>query len=157
MELSCFFVGSVIWICLLNDFFGEFQDEKLLQSTRLTERAQLWEKYGTDVDQHTVKLDFLRKVHRVNPPFKVKVKHGRKRTVKASSSLELSLCFWFENNEKQQFKFAVFFEQVPQYIRDHYEKRPPLIIRNTSSTLTLTERLKPSEDEQDIVSQHAET
>ena len=66
------------------------QDERLLRSTRLTERSQLWDKYANDVDQHTVKMDFLRKVHRVNPPFKVKVKHPRKMTMKVSERCDFS-------------------------------------------------------------------
>ena len=49
------------------------QDEKLLTSVRLSERVALWTEYSGPVDVQSVKLDFLKKIHRVAPPFRCKV------------------------------------------------------------------------------------
>lgn len=69
------------------------QDSKLLTSISATERVRLWDKFGGPVDQDAVKLEFFRKVHRKNPPFRVKVRLNRRNRA-----------------------------DVPQMVRDHYRK-----------------------------------
>ena len=55
------------------------QDEKLMKTNSITRRIKLYDKYCGFVDQHAVKMNFLRKVHRANPPFRTKiVMEGRK-------------------------------------------------------------------------------
>jgi hypothetical protein len=55
------------------------QDEKLLKTTMLTERVKLWDKYNDRVNQHTVKMRFLKKIHRKDPPFRLKFRHPRRK------------------------------------------------------------------------------
>ncbi len=64
----------------------------MLKSVRLTERIKVWDKYTGPVNQHAVKLQFLNKVHRKNPPFRIKVRHPRKMTIKVGIiSLSVSI------------------------------------------------------------------
>ncbi len=53
-----------------------------MESVKLTERVKLWDQYCGPVSQDAVKVQFLKKIHRENPPFRIKVKHPRKNTVK---------------------------------------------------------------------------
>lgn len=57
------------------------QDTHLLTSASATERNQLWNHYKGPIDQDAIKLEFFRKVHRKNPPFRIKVKLGPKNKV----------------------------------------------------------------------------
>lgn len=52
----------------------QFIDWKLVSSISATERVRLWDQFGGPVDQETIKADFLRRVHRKNPPFRIKLK-----------------------------------------------------------------------------------
>lgn len=45
-----------------------------MTSISATERTKLWNQFNTNVDHETVKTDFIRRVHRKNPPFRFKVK-----------------------------------------------------------------------------------
>lgn len=45
-----------------------------MTSISATERVKLWNQFNTCVDHETVKADFLRRIHRKNPPFRFKVK-----------------------------------------------------------------------------------
>ena len=65
------------------------QDQKLLKSVRLTEKMKLYDKYTGDISQQTVKVQFLNKIHRKNPPFRIKVRHPRRHTVKVRSYLHV--------------------------------------------------------------------
>ncbi|XP_015607770.1 PHD finger protein 12 [Cephus cinctus] len=67
------------WMCPNHP--NHFIDHNLLPSCRATERLKLWDKYATKrIDQHAVKLEFLRKARAANPPFRVKVRlDGRSR------------------------------------------------------------------------------
>lgn len=51
-----------------------FQDAHLLTSISATERVKLWDKFTGPVDQDAIKMEFFRKIHRQNPPFRIKVK-----------------------------------------------------------------------------------
>ena len=66
----------------------------MLQSVRLTERVKIWDKFSGNINQQSVKIGFLKKTHRQNPPFKFKVKHPRRATIKVlKGKLFLDLFF----------------------------------------------------------------
>lgn len=69
-----------------------------MSSISATERIKLWNQFSTCVDHETVKTDFLRRVHRKNPPFRFKVKP------------KLRHC-----------------AQVPPMVEFHYKNPPPLL------------------------------
>ncbi|CAG2104380.1 unnamed protein product, partial [Medioppia subpectinata] len=48
-------------------------EQKLLNSVSLSERIKLWDHFSGPISQDTVKLNFLKKVHRKYPPFRTKV------------------------------------------------------------------------------------
>lgn len=79
----------------------------MLTSTSATERNRLWDKYKGPVDQDAIKLDFFRKVHRKNPPFRTKVKLGPRNKVK-----------------------------VPLMVKEHY-KKPVELLPSLQSVLRL--------------------
>ncbi|KAL3271561.1 hypothetical protein HHI36_022036 [Cryptolaemus montrouzieri] len=61
------------WMCPIH--VEHALDSVLLTSTSLTERVKLWDRFaGEPVDQNAIKLEFFRKVHRKNPPFRIKVR-----------------------------------------------------------------------------------
>ncbi|KAJ8680887.1 hypothetical protein QAD02_016674 [Eretmocerus hayati] len=69
------------WMC--PNHLNHFIDSNLLTSCSATERVKLWDKFAhQSIDQDAVKLQFLRKAHAVNPPFRIKVKHNLKGRVK---------------------------------------------------------------------------
>jgi hypothetical protein len=45
----------------------------------------LWERFEGRVDQHAVKINFLKHVHRQHPPFRLRRKLPSRRTVTVSS------------------------------------------------------------------------
>lgn len=62
-------------------------DSQLLDTLKVTERVRLWDLYARQpLNQQTVKVQFLNKVHRLNPPFRWKVKRLRRKTVQVSDS-----------------------------------------------------------------------
>lgn len=71
-----------IWMfyCLVV-FAVTCQDEKFLDSVRISERIKLWDKFAGSVDTHAVKLEFLKKIHRANPPFRMKAKCQKRLTM----------------------------------------------------------------------------
>lgn len=73
-------------------------DEYLLKSVSLTERIKLWNKFKSRVNQHTVKLNFLNKMHRESPPFRIKVKHSKRKSL-----------------------------AIPEAIKLHYQNPPPML------------------------------
>merc|ERR1712137_1517595 len=90
--LVCMPVGK--WMCPNHPQNYEY---KLLPDTRLTERVKFWSFLQRPIDQEAVKINFLRKVSRKNPPFRMKVALPTRPRLK-----------------------------VPQIIKDHY-KHPPLL------------------------------
>lgn len=78
--LTAFPIGR--WMCPNHP--NHFIDQNLLTSCRVTERIKLWDKYANQrIDQHAVKLDFLRKARATNPLFRTKIKlEGRTRVKK---------------------------------------------------------------------------
>jgi len=66
-----------------------------LTSVRLSERILLWYKFSGSIDPHTVKVDFLKKVHRSNPPFRMKCRPvSRHRPLKVCG---LYKCCWLSS------------------------------------------------------------
>ena len=45
-----------------------------MSSISATERIKLWNRFNGPVDQDTVKLEFFRRIHSRNPPFRCKLK-----------------------------------------------------------------------------------
>lgn len=83
----CYLQISYVWIvyhdpCIrMKTNFSLMKDEYLLKSVSLTERIKLWNKFKSRVNQHTVKLNFLNKMHRESPPFRIKVKHPKRKSL----------------------------------------------------------------------------
>ena len=75
------------WMC--PNHLNHFIDQNLLKSCAATERIKLWDKFAHQrIDQHAVKLQFLKKAHAVNPPFRIKVKHNQKSRVRVPPSVK---------------------------------------------------------------------
>ncbi|XP_057663735.1 PHD finger protein 12 isoform X1 [Diorhabda carinulata] len=70
---------SGMWMCPLH--VEHCLDSTLLTSVSATERVKLWDKFTGPVDQDSVKLQFFRKIHRKNPPFRIKTKLPPKNSV----------------------------------------------------------------------------
>ncbi|XP_011876791.1 PREDICTED: PHD finger protein 12 isoform X2 [Vollenhovia emeryi] len=88
--LTAFPIGR--WMCPNHP--NHFIDQNLLTSCRVTERIKLWDKYANQrIDQHAVKLDFLRKARAVNPLFRTKVRLEGRPRVKVPCSIK----FHYEN------------------------------------------------------------
>ncbi|XP_020297781.1 PHD finger protein 12-like isoform X2 [Pseudomyrmex gracilis] len=69
--LTCMPTGR--WMCPNHP--NHFIDQNLVRSCSATERMKLWDKYANQpIDQHAVKMDFLRKARRTNPIFRTKGK-----------------------------------------------------------------------------------
>ncbi|XP_072752177.1 PHD finger protein 12 [Anoplolepis gracilipes] len=80
------------WMCPNHP--NHFIDQNLLTSCRVTERIKLWDKYANQpVDQHAIKLDFLRKARTVNPLFRTKVRLEGRPRIKVPCSVK----FHYEN------------------------------------------------------------
>lgn len=63
-------------------------EEKLLTSVSLTERVKLWDHFGGHISQDAVKVQFFNKIHRLNPPFRVKRKVNGKPLVKVPEAIK---------------------------------------------------------------------
>ncbi|XP_029168539.1 PHD finger protein 12 isoform X2 [Nylanderia fulva] len=88
--LTAFPIGR--WMCPNHP--NHFIDQNLLTSCRVTERIKLWDKYANQpIDQHAVKLDFLRKARTANPLFRTKVKLEGRPRIKVPPSVK----FHYEN------------------------------------------------------------
>jgi len=59
----------------------------LLASSSVTEKIKLYDKYCGAVDQHTVKMAFLKKVHRQHPPFRMKTIAARRETIEVPEAI----------------------------------------------------------------------
>ncbi|XP_006562003.1 PHD finger protein 12 isoform X2 [Apis mellifera] len=83
--LTAFPIGR--WMCPNHP--NHFIDQNLLTSCRVTERIKLWDKYANQrIDQHAVKLDFLRKARATNPLFRTKIKLEGRTRVKVPCSVK---------------------------------------------------------------------
>ncbi|XP_067123731.1 PHD finger protein 12 [Centruroides vittatus] len=103
-------------------------DQRLLTSVSLTERVKLWDKYSGPLSQDAVKIEFLKKIHRKNPPFRYKMKVQTRKKI-----------------------------QVPNAIKEQYKYPPPLLPRVTeapfklgeNNSLTTTANTEVTPEEQD--------
>ncbi|XP_012274654.1 PHD finger protein 12 [Orussus abietinus] len=74
-------IPSGRWMCPNHP--NHFIDNNLLTSCRATERLKLWDKFAyRRIDQHAVKMEFLRKARTANPAFRMKVRLDGRLTVK---------------------------------------------------------------------------
>lgn len=79
------------WMC--SNHVENFLEEKILKTDRLTERVMLLEKFCGPVDQQAVRLDFLRKVHRRHPPFRMKLRHSNRLTISVPQAVKSQYAF----------------------------------------------------------------
>jgi hypothetical protein len=85
------------WMCPNHP--QHFIDWNLVSSISATERMKIWDEYGAEpIDHEVVKLQFFRKIHMKNPPFRAKLKR------KARDEVE-----------------------IPEIIRYQYENPPKLL------------------------------
>ncbi|GAB6030049.1 hypothetical protein CHUAL_005732 [Chamberlinius hualienensis] len=63
-------------------------DQKLLTSVSLSERVKLWNHFNGRISQDTVKLEFLKKVHRQHPPFRYKIKLPPRNRVQVPNAVK---------------------------------------------------------------------
>ncbi|EFN85607.1 PHD finger protein 12 [Harpegnathos saltator] len=99
--LTTFPIGR--WMCPNHP--NHFIDQNLLTSCRVTERIKLWDKYANQrIDQHAVKLDFLRKARAANPLFRTKVRLEGRPRIKVPSSIK----YHYENPSKLD---SIYFNQ----------------------------------------------
>ncbi|CAO1415463.1 unnamed protein product [Diamesa serratosioi] len=61
-----------LWMCPNHP--EHFIDWNLVKSSSATERVKIWNEYQAPIDHEVVKLQFFRKVHTKNPPFRIKSK-----------------------------------------------------------------------------------
>lgn len=92
------FLPTGRWMC--PNHVEHFLDEYMVRTNSLSERVKLWDKYTGMVDQDAVKLRFLSKGHRKNPPFRIKVPLPPRKTV-----------------------------MVPDAVKEHYKNPPSLLPR----------------------------
>ena len=67
--LTCLPTGR--WMC--PNHSQPVVEQKLLDSVNLSQRIKLWDHFSGHISQDTIKLEFLKKVHRKTPPFRTKV------------------------------------------------------------------------------------
>ncbi|XP_052891501.1 PHD finger protein 12 [Anopheles moucheti] len=87
---------TTLWMC--PNHVEQFVDAKMVTSVSATERIRLWNQFNNDIDHETVKTEFLRKVHRKHPPFRLRQKVRPRTKI-----------------------------MVPPSIEYHYQNRPPLL------------------------------
>uniref|UniRef100_A0A182N626 PHD finger protein 12 n=1 Tax=Anopheles dirus TaxID=7168 RepID=A0A182N626_9DIPT len=77
---------TTMWMC--PNHVEQFVDAKMVTSVSATERIRLWNQYSSDIDPETVKTEFLRKVHRRNPPFRLKQKLRQRTKITIPPAIE---------------------------------------------------------------------
>ncbi|XP_075158960.1 PHD finger protein 12 [Haematobia irritans] len=85
-----------LWMC--PNHVENFIDNNLLSSISATERVRLWDRFSQPIDHEAVKMDFFRRVHMRNPPFRIKIPVKQRDTI-----------------------------EVPPMVKYHYENPPPLL------------------------------
>ncbi|CAL1529906.1 unnamed protein product [Lymnaea stagnalis] len=79
------------WMC--PNHVEHFLDSNLVKSQSLTERLRLWDRYTGLVDSHTVKVDFLNKIHRKYPMFRFR----RKLPARPTISVPPAVKYFYQN------------------------------------------------------------
>ncbi|XP_055596952.1 PHD finger protein 12 isoform X2 [Uranotaenia lowii] len=82
---------TAMWMC--PNHVEQFVDWKLINSVSATERIRLWNKFKSSIDQETVKNEFLRKIHRRNPPFRIK----QKAKIRGRLTIPPNIKYHYEN------------------------------------------------------------
>uniref|UniRef100_A0A182M3N8 PHD finger protein 12 n=1 Tax=Anopheles culicifacies TaxID=139723 RepID=A0A182M3N8_9DIPT len=77
---------TTMWMC--PNHVEQFVDAKMVSSVSATERIRLWNQFNNDIDHETVKTEFLRKVHRKNPPFRLRQKIRPRTKIMVPPSIE---------------------------------------------------------------------
>uniref|UniRef100_A0A182K1R6 PHD finger protein 12 n=1 Tax=Anopheles christyi TaxID=43041 RepID=A0A182K1R6_9DIPT len=77
---------TTMWMC--PNHVEQFVDSKMVTSVSLTERIRLWNRFSNDIEHETVKTEFLRKIHRKNPPFRLKQKFRQRTKIIVPPSIE---------------------------------------------------------------------
>uniref|UniRef100_A0A182W077 PHD finger protein 12 n=1 Tax=Anopheles minimus TaxID=112268 RepID=A0A182W077_9DIPT len=77
---------TMMWMC--PNHVEQFVDAKMVSSVSATERVRLWNQFNNDIDHETVKTEFLRKVHRKNPPFRLRQKIRPRTKIMVPPSIE---------------------------------------------------------------------
>nr|KAG5713321.1 hypothetical protein BaRGS_007848 [Batillaria attramentaria] len=80
------FLPTGRWMC--PNHVEHFLDEYMVRTNSLSERVKLWDKYNGMVDQDSIKLRFLAKGHRKDPPFRIRVPLPPRKTVKVPDSVK---------------------------------------------------------------------
>ncbi|RVE51245.1 hypothetical protein evm_004049 [Chilo suppressalis] len=108
------------WMC--PNHVEQYIDWKLVNSISASERVALWDKFSGPVDQHAIKIDFIRRARSHAPRFRLKVPVGVRGRV-----------------------------SVPSMVRSCYRRPPPLLParREYVRCTKVLKRLKESEDYED--------
>ena len=114
------------WMC--PNHVEPILEEKMLYSVSLSERVKLWDTYTGKLNSETVKLDFLKKVSRKNPPFRIKEQLPEKPRVRVPQSVKTMY-----RNPPQSFVQEM---QIPQNQQEHFSCEAMMD--------------KPSEEEKDM-------
>lgn len=81
-------LSKIVQIFLNSCFLFCLKDQKMLISVSLSERVKLWDKFHGPVSQDALKLHFLNKVNKRNPPFRRKVKLPVRKCIVVSFLVE---------------------------------------------------------------------
>ncbi|XP_034934525.1 PHD finger protein 12 [Chelonus insularis] len=110
------------WMCPNHP--NHFIDQNLLQSCNATARLKLWDQFATRrVDQHAVKLEFLRKAHAINPPFRVKLASNERIKVKVPAMIKYYYANPPELNSINTYRMNAFIRPYAQTINSTKEEK----------------------------------
>ncbi|XP_076363794.1 PHD finger protein 12-like isoform X2 [Tachypleus tridentatus] len=132
------------WIC--PNHAEHILDKKLLTPVNLIEREKLWDRCDGQMSQNTVKMNFLKKVHRRNQPFRYKVPDAVKMQYKSPPSLlpnvteSLPLPSVYKTfintakhmNEEEENEWLTSVVTLQSSIANHLSKRQASFISETS-------------------------
>ncbi|XP_035776337.1 PHD finger protein 12-like [Anopheles albimanus] len=77
---------TAMWMC--PNHVEQFVDWKLVNSVSASERIRLWNQFNGEVDHELVKTEFIRMVHRKNPPFRFKQKLRQRPKIVVPPAIE---------------------------------------------------------------------
>ncbi|XP_060806635.1 PHD finger protein 12 [Amyelois transitella] len=119
------------WMC--PNHVEQYIDWKLVNSISATERVALWDKFSGPIDQHTIKLDFIRRAKNRAPCFREKIPEEERPRV-----------------------------AVPSMVKYHYSNPPPLLpsrrehvrCTNVLKRLKLDPKYDAADEEDDTLPKH---
>lgn len=71
LEIPLTVLPTAKWMCPNHP--EHILEQKLLDSVSLTKRIKLWDKFSGRFCNEAIKVDFLKKIHRKNPPYRCKI------------------------------------------------------------------------------------